>query len=72
VCTPEQYAQPGQPCDGESRRCVAGLCNKSAGACPWIVTDGAACNAADPSTVCDDYARCFSGTCQIPDPSACR
>jgi hypothetical protein len=46
-------------------------CNKTAGVCPQVLADGAARNSADASAVRDDYARCFLGTCQIPDPGTC-
>jgi hypothetical protein len=33
--------------------------------------DGSPCNPDDSSTVCDLYAACFAGVCQIVDPSTC-
>jgi hypothetical protein len=71
-CTPVQYGQPDATCDGEVHRCEAGGCNKASGTCPTRLADGAACDPADPSKVCDVYARCFEGTCQIPDPATCK
>jgi hypothetical protein len=72
LCTPKQFAQPGAMCDGEVHDCEAGECDKATGACPTILPDGAACDPSDASTVCGDYARCFEGKCQIPDPATCR
>lgn len=72
VCTPIQYGQPGSACDGEVHRCEAGVCDSTTGRCPTVLADGAACDPADASKVCDDYARCFGGTCRIPDPVACK
>jgi hypothetical protein len=72
VCTAAHFAQPGESCDGEVHRCKAGRCNTVAGVCPTILTDGTACDATDPSKVCDDYASCFQGICQIPDPATCK
>jgi hypothetical protein len=71
VCTPYHFSQPGAACDGQVNRCEAGECDSSTSLCPTVLADGAACDPADPSTVCDNYASCFDGVCQIPDPSVC-
>jgi hypothetical protein len=71
-CTPAKYHRPGEHCDGEVNRCEAGPCDKTSGVCPKIAADGAACDPKDPSIVCAVYARCFDGTCQIPDPDTCK
>jgi hypothetical protein len=71
LCTPVTFGQPGAMCDGNVYRCEAGDCDTKSGVCPRIAPDGKACDPSDPSVVCDDYARCFRGSCQIPDPDAC-
>ncbi len=72
LCVPVQYAQPGEACDGQVQRCEAGYCNLTTGLCPTVLTDGATCDPADPAHVCDNYALCFEGICQIPDPATCK
>jgi hypothetical protein len=72
VCTPRRYAEPGAACDGVVDQCRAGTCNKALGICPVLVADGAPCDPANPVQTCDDYARCFQGTCRIPDPATCK
>jgi len=71
VCTPVMFGQPGTPCDGNVFRCEAGQCDPTSGVCPKVASDGAACDPSDLSVVCDDYASCFRGQCQIPDPNTC-
>lgn len=75
VCAPIQFGPPGAACDHDVKRCEAGSCNIAApattGTCPAVVPDGTKCDPNDSSTVCDDYARCFRGTCQIVDPVKC-
>jgi hypothetical protein len=72
LCTPAEYGAPGVACDAEVHRCRAGTCNTTTGVCPTVLSDGSACDPSDPSKVCDDYARCFGGTCRIPDPATCK
>jgi hypothetical protein len=71
-CTPAVYQKPGAPCDGEVRRCEAGLCDKASGVCPTVLPDGTPCDPTGRATACDVYARCFDGICQIPDPATCK
>jgi hypothetical protein len=60
---------------GNTRRCEAGLCDMAPGAqsgvCPTVLADGTPCDPSDPSKVCDNYAACFRGTCQIVNPATC-
>jgi hypothetical protein len=76
ICTPFQFGQAGAACDGHVRRCEAGGCNiaasASTGTCPTVLGDASPCDPGDRSTVCDNYASCFDGTCQIVDPSSCK
>jgi hypothetical protein len=71
VCVPLVFAQPGGACDGDVYRCEAGSCDLTTNLCPTIIPDGTPCDPSDPSVVCDDYARCFEGVCQIPPPDTC-
>jgi hypothetical protein len=63
-------------CDAETRICEIGACALAAdgkkGSCPSIIPDGASCDPANKSSVCDDFALCLDGTCQIFNPSLCR
>jgi hypothetical protein len=71
VCVPFLFGQPGATCDGDVSRCESGACNKETGTCPTVLPDGALCDPNSGSTVCQVYARCFAGVCQIPDPTEC-
>lgn len=71
-CTPVTFGQPGDACDAHVHHCETGRCDMTTGRCSTILTDGAACDPADPSVDCDHDAYCFRGTCQIPDPNTCR
>jgi hypothetical protein len=72
VCASVEYGQAGDTCDGEVFLCESGSCNMTAGTCPAVLADGAPCDPSDSSTVCQAYARCFQGTCQIADPASCQ
>lgn len=75
VCVSIVFAQALAACDGNVNRCESGLCDvepgASSGFCPQVLPDGSPCNPDDSSTVCDLYAACFAGVCQIVDPSTC-
>jgi hypothetical protein len=71
LCVPLVFGEPGAACDGDVHRCVAGNCDLLAGSCPAVIPDGMPCDPNDRSHVCDDYARCFQGVCQIPTPATC-
>jgi hypothetical protein len=72
VCSPAQYAQPGEACDGAVQRCETGPCDIASNTCPSVLTDGSPCDPTDPTKVCSSYALCFGGTCRIPDPATCK
>ncbi len=71
LCVPLVYAQPGDPCDGDVDRCESGSCDLTTATCPAVLPDGMPCDPSDRSQVCDVYARCFGGVCQIPTPDTC-
>lgn len=71
LCVPLVFGQPGDPCDGDVHRCEAGRCDSTTETCPAVIPDGMPCDPNDPSGVCDDYAFCFEGLCQIPTPDTC-
>jgi hypothetical protein len=72
VCVPFVFALPGMACDGDIHRCERSTCDTTTGLCPVVLADGAVCDPNDPGTLCDTYARCFGGTCQIVDPRKCQ
>lgn len=72
VCVADTFNLPGQACDGVAQRCELGFCDTSTGLCPPVLQDGAACDPTNPSTLCNPYATCFRGTCQIVDPKSCQ
>jgi hypothetical protein len=63
TCLPIVRAGPGQACDGQVTQCKVGGC-LIAGVCPDVIADGAPCMAS-AAHVCDAFAKCVSGTCQI-------
>jgi hypothetical protein len=75
LCANPEYALAGEVCDDDSRRCWIGACDMAAGAttgvCPIVLPDGSLCDPSDRAQVCDAYAYCFGGVCQIPDPAIC-
>jgi hypothetical protein len=71
VCVPLRFGQPGQACDDIVNLCESGACNRLSRTCPTVLPDGAACDPNSGSEVCQIYAHCFLGVCQIPDPAEC-
>jgi hypothetical protein len=78
LCIKPTYAMAGQPCDGTTILCTRATCQvtlmmgKPVGTCPNIIADGQPCVASDTTAVCDVFASCWDGTCQIPDPTNCK
>jgi hypothetical protein len=71
VCVPFKFGQPGASCDDVVSHCEAGTCSQETGTCPAVLSDGALCDPNSGAAVCQVYARCFFGVCQIPNPAAC-
>lgn len=70
LCAHVVFAEQGQPCDGVLGLCKRGACTK--GVCPTVVGDNQPCDPVNnPTAVCDTFAVCVDGTCQIPDPKKC-
>jgi hypothetical protein len=76
-CVKLTVAAPGQAC-GKYVDCANGSCPTSYadgktiyGKCPAMLPDGAACDPNSSDAVCDAYATCFKGTCQIMQASSC-
>jgi hypothetical protein len=69
TCGDVTWASAGQPC-GDLVRCLVGDCNGST--CPTVISDGQPCTAGDPSSTCDTFAQCQSGTCVRQDSQVCR
>lgn len=61
---------PGGRC-AKGVLCERGLCDVAAGRCPMVVPDGGACDADDPSRVCDAYASCVAGKCMLKGQLVC-
>jgi hypothetical protein len=63
-------------CDAETRLCEIGACAieaaKVEGKCPTVLPDGSKCDPLDGLSVCDDFAACVGGECQIFEPTLCR
>jgi hypothetical protein len=72
VCVPIVYGLPGESCNGDTLRCEHGSCLTSTGQCPDRLADGTPCDPTDSTKVCDTYAVCLGGKCQIADPAICR
>jgi hypothetical protein len=70
-CAAVAYAGPGEPCDGAGTRCTHGACPSAGGGgprvCSAVAQDGQACGS---GVVCDSYANCVGGTCQLT-PAVC-
>jgi hypothetical protein len=75
-CTAPTFVKPGETCDGDLIQCDLGSCRVTApattGTCPGILPDGAACDSADRTKICDAYALCMEGKCTVPDPKSCK
>jgi hypothetical protein len=72
-CVRRTYAAPGQPC-GSTIRCEQGSCpftGTGQAVCPTILADGAACNPADRTAVCDEFASCVDGKCVMSGTATC-
>jgi hypothetical protein len=78
TCKQTVHAAPGATCDGELTLCSKGLCSNfgsldgGTGTCPAVIADGQSCDPSDAAHICDDYAYCVSGTCQLFDTGACK
>jgi hypothetical protein len=75
-CQKPQVVRLAEACNVETLVCEIGVCVFGAdgvkGTCPILVPDGAECDPANKSAVCDQYASCIDGVCQIYDPTLCR
>jgi len=69
-CVPAIYAGSGEMCDGGITVCKQGQCSN--GKCPVILADGAMCDPMKPDSICDYFATCWDGKCQIPDFRKCQ
>jgi hypothetical protein len=67
-CVAPQWAMPGATC-GANVTCEIGQCFH--GTCPTIIPDGQPCGP-DPTKMCDVYADCMGGTCQLQTPPTCQ
>jgi hypothetical protein len=80
TCKAVTYVEAGAACDGRATLCTTGFCPASFGPvpdggtslCPAVIADGQACDPNGVSSVCQDYAYCTGGTCQVFDVSACK
>jgi hypothetical protein len=80
TCQKQLSIAPGATCDDDLAVCAKGLCPAALGpisdggtsVCPTVIADGQSCIANDASRICDDYAFCVNGTCQLFDVDACK
>jgi len=73
VCAPITWAGSGAPCNPtDSPFCLIGDCpTDGTGVCPIVIPDGQPCDGIGATTMCDSYASCVNGTCQLPTSFAC-
>lgn len=73
VCAPITWAGSGEPCNPtESPFCLVGQCpTDGTGVCPVVIPDGQPCEGISATRVCDSYASCVDGVCEVPTSFAC-
>jgi hypothetical protein len=74
TCVSVRLAGSGEQCgvvSGEVVTCAANWSCPSTGTCPSFANDGDACGAAAGGVSCLAPARCVTGRCILPDPTAC-
>jgi hypothetical protein len=74
TCVSVRLAGSGEQCgaiSGEVVTCAANWSCPSTGTCPSFANDGEACGTAAGGIFCLAPARCVTGRCTLPDPTAC-
>lgn len=70
-CVGFAWVGPGGDCSAFGARCERGTCDRDTKTCPAVIADGQACG--DPNAgVCDYFASCIDGKCQMVGSVVCK
>lgn len=71
-CVKINWIAPGGDCSVTGSVCEHGSCNTTTKKCPVLIADGGACLTDRSTGVCDDFASCIEGKCQLPGQVVCK
>lgn len=71
-CVKITWVAPGGDCSAAGSMCEHGSCNSTTKKCPALLADGQACTTDRSTGVCDDFASCIDGKCQLPGQVVCK
>lgn len=70
-CVKIVWVAPGGDCSAPAARCEHSSCNETTKKCPAIIADGQPCNPDMLTGVCERYAGCIDGKCQLRETTVC-
>lgn len=70
-CVKINWVKPLGDCSAPFSVCEHGSCS-TAKKCPALIPDGGACTSDRATGVCDDFASCRDGKCQLPGQAVCK
>ncbi len=71
-CAKLVWVAPNGDCSAPGSMCEHGSCNSTTKKCPALIADGQACTSDRSTGVCDDFASCIDGKCQLPGQTVCK
>lgn len=71
-CVKINWVAPGGDCGAPYSTCLHGSCSSTTKKCPALIPDGGACTSDRSTGVCDDFASCIDGKCQLPGQVVCK
>lgn len=71
TCVRIQWVAPGGDCSAPAALCDHGFCNQTTKKCPALIADGQPCNPDLSTGMCERFAGCIDGKCQLRETAVC-
>lgn len=71
-CVKITWVAPLGDCSAFGSQCEHGSCSSTTKKCPALIADGQPCTSDRATGVCNDFASCIDGKCQLPGTTVCK